>query len=124
MQYTYKIKKNAKEVGDVLVEKHGLCAVFSLRDLNREMRDAEKSIKELTANASLNNATMTNVLNNNDWIEPIIKKLDAKKLHAIQLYFTAKAKFDMYSDLAKQSKRALNTLKKEDKEVRAVVLKA
>lgn len=122
-KYTYSVKKRAKEVGDVLVAKHGLCAVFTLRDLNHEMNDAAKSLKEAEANAKLNAATMENVAVNNAWLVKIIKGLKPQQLHAMQMYFTARAKNQMYSQLADQSKRTLNALKREDKEVRALVTK-
>lgn len=121
--YSYKVKKRLKEVGDTVVEKHGLCATFTLRDLNRELIDAAKSIKEYESNANFNKAAMTNVANNNAWLVKIVGKLDAKKLHAMQLYFTSKAKHDMYADLTKQSKRTYATLKREDKTVRALITK-
>jgi hypothetical protein len=123
LKYSYKIKKKAKEAGDVIVEKHGLCTTFTLRDLNHELNDAVKGIREYEANAKFNGAAMENVLRNNAWLAKIIAGLDAKKLFAMQLYFTSKAKHGMYSDLTKQSKRTLATLRKEDKEIRALVTK-
>ena len=121
--YTYKIKKRAKEVGDTLVEKHGLCAEFTLRDLNREINDATRQHNEYEANAKVNKTIMDNVIKNNAWLEALVSGLTAQKLHAAQMYFNAKAKHGMYATLAKQSKKALATLKKEDSQVRALVTK-
>ncbi len=61
LKFIYKIKKKAKDKGDHRITKHGQVAEFSLREMNRNIEQVKKQVKEMEANAKLQNALAENI---------------------------------------------------------------
>ena len=101
MEITYKLaeeQKRGTSTDEVVIEEHGSVYPFTIRQVKENMAFSEKAIKELTANANLQEAIANNVLNNNE----DIKELSDEKLNAIAMYFEAKKLVKTYSDKCKE----------------------
>jgi hypothetical protein len=118
LTFTYKIKKKAKDKGDFRITKHGQMAEFSLRELNRNIEQVRKQVKEMEANAKLQGALLENIQRANPDLVAYMKKLSAKKRHALIMLSIQENKARQFKDQEKEAKRILRTITSEDKEVR------
>lgn len=118
LTFTYKIKKKAKDKGDFRITKHGQMAEFSLRELNRNIEQVRKQAKEMEANAKLQGALLENIQRANPDLVAYMKKLSAKKRHALIMLSIQENKARQFKDQEKEAKRILRTITSEDKEVR------
>lgn len=118
LNFTYKIKKRAKDKGDFRITKHGQMAEFSLRELNRNIEQVRKQAKEMEANAKLQGALLENIQRANPDLVAYMKKLSPKKRHALIMLSIQENKARQFKDQEKEAKRILRTITNEDKEVR------
>lgn len=116
--FTYTIKKKAKDKGDYCLEKHGLVAEFSLRELNRSIEQARKQSKEFEANARLQESLAENIRRSNPDLVAYMRKLSPKKRFSLTLLAIQENKAKQFKDQVKISKNILRTLVKEDEIVR------
>lgn len=98
--------------------KHGLVAEFSLRELNRAIEQARKQAKEFEANAKLQESLAENIRKANPDLVRYIKKLTPKKRHALTMLAIQENKAKQFGDQEKISRKILNNLLKENREVR------
>ena len=118
LKFTYKVKKRAKDKGDHRITKHGQVAEFSLRELNRNIEQVRKQVKEMGANARLQEALTENIRRANPDLVAYMKKLSSKKRHALIMLSIQENKTKQFKDQEKMSKSVLRTLVSEDKSVR------
>ncbi len=118
LTFTYKIKKRAKDKGDYRITKHGQMAEFSLRELNRNIEQVRKQAKEMEANAKLQGALLENIQRANPDLVSYMKKLSAKKRHALIMLSIQENKARQFKDQEKESKRILRMITSEDTAVR------
>ncbi len=118
LTFTYKIKKRAKDKGDYRITKHGQMAEFSLRELNRNIEQVRKQAKEMEANAKLQGALLENIQRANPDLVAYMKKLSAKKRHALIMLSIQENKARQFKDQEKESKRILRMITSEDTAVR------
>lgn len=116
--YKYSIKKKNKDKGDHRILKNGLVAEFSLRELNRAIEQARKQVREFEANARLQESLAENIRRANLDLVGYMKKLTPKKRHALKMLAIQENKAKQFKDQEKISRKILNNLLKEDKEVR------
>lgn len=118
LRFTYKVKKRAKDKGDHRITKHGQVAEFSLRELSRNIEQVRKQVKEMGANARLQEALTENIRRSNPDLVAYMKKLSPKKRHALIMLSIQENKTKQFKDQEKMSKSVLRTLVGEDKAVR------
>lgn len=118
LKFIYKVKKKAKDKGDHRITKHGQVAEFSLRELNRNIEQVRKQIKEMEANARLQESLAENIRRANPDLVTYMKKLSPKKHHALIMLAIQENKAKQFKDQEKISKSVLRTLVGEDREVR------
>lgn len=118
LKFTYTIKKKSKDKGDHRITKHGQVAEFSLREMNRNIEQVKKQVKEMEANAKLQNAMAENIRRANPDLVALIKKLTPKKRFALTMLSIQENKTKQFSDQYKISKSVLRSLILEDKTVR------
>ena len=118
IKFTYKIKKRAKDKGDFRITKHGQMAEFSLRELNRNIEQVRKQAKEMEANAKLQGALLENIHRANPDLVAYMKKLSAKKRHALIMLSIQENKARQFKDQEKEARSILRTIKSEDTAVR------
>lgn len=96
----FKLKENQTGVlpDDMIIEEHGTVFDFTLRQLKENIAYHAKAVKELSANAGLQEAIANNILKNNE----DIKEIAEEKLHAIAMYYEAKKQMKVYSDKCKE----------------------
>ena len=116
--YTYTIKKKAKDKGDYRLVKHGLVAEFSLRELNRNIEQLRKQVRELEANARLQESLAENIRRANPDLVRYMKNLTAKKRFILTLLAIQENKSKQFKDQEKSTKSVLNALLRENKEIR------
>ncbi len=93
-------------------------AEFSLRELNRNIEQVRKQAKEMEANARLQESLAENIRRANPDLVAYMKKLSAKKRHALIMLAIQENKAKQFKDQAKESKRILRMISSEDKAVR------
>lgn len=118
LKFNYQIKKKAKDKGDYRITKHGQMAEFSLRELNRNIEQIRKQVKEMEANAKLQEALADNIRRANPELMAYMKKLTPKKRHALIMLAIQENKARQFKDQEKEAKSILRTITNEDKEVR------
>jgi hypothetical protein len=118
LTFTYKIKKRSKDKGDYRITKHGQMAEFSLRELNRNIEQVRKQAKEMEANAKLQGALLENIQRANPDLVAYMKKLTAKKRHALIMLSIQANKARQFKDQEKEAKSILRMIKSEDTAVR------
>lgn len=118
LTFTYKIKKRAKDKGDHRITKHGQVAEFSLRELNRNIEQVKKQVKEMGVNTRLQEAFAQNIRRENPDLVAYMKKLSPKKRHALTMLAIQENKAKQFKDQEKMSKSVLRALVGEDGEVR------
>ena len=118
LKFIYKIKKKAKDKGDHRITKHGQVAEFSLREMNRNIEQVKKQVKEMEANAKLQDALAENIRRANPDLVAYMKKLSPKKRYALTLLAIQENKAKQFKDQYKISKSVLRSLTLEDKTVR------
>jgi len=118
LTFTYKIKKRSKDKGDYRITKHGQMAEFSLRELNRNIEQVRKQAKEMEANAKLQGALLENIQRANPDLVAYMKKLSAKKRHALIMLSIQANKARQFKDQEKEAKSILRMIKGEDTAVR------
>lgn len=116
--YAYSIKKKAKDKGDYRLTKHGLVAEFSLRELNRNIEQLRKQVRELEANARLQESLAENIRRANPDLVLFMKKLTPKKRFALTLLAIQENKAKQFKDQEKTTKGTLNSLVRENTEIR------
>lgn len=118
LKFTYKIKKKAKDRGDHRIVKHGQVAEFSLRELHRNIEQVKKAVKEMEANARLQNSLAENIRRANPDLVAYMKKLSPKKRHALTMLAIQENKAKQFKDQEKFSRSTLRALQTEDRTVR------
>ncbi len=118
LKFAYKVKKKAKDKGDHRITKHGQVAEFSLREMSRNIDQVRKQVREMEANAKLQEALAENIRRANPELLSYMKKLSPKKRHALIMLSIQENKAKQFKDQEKMSKSILRTLVSEDKEVR------
>lgn len=116
--YTYSIKKRAKDKGDHRLTKHGLVAEFSLRELNRNIEQLRKQVRELEANARLQESLAENIRRANPDLVRYMRKLTPKKRFALTLLAIKENKAKQFKDQEKTTKSILNSLIRENADIR------
>lgn len=118
LKFIYKIKKKAKDKGDHRITKHGQVAEFSLREMNRNIEQVKKQVKEMEANAKLQNALAENIRRANPDLVAYMKKLTPKKRYALTMLAIQENKAKQFKEQETMSKKVLRALTLEDKTVR------
>jgi hypothetical protein len=118
LAFTYKVKRKSKDKGDYRITKHGQVAEFSLRELNRNIEQIKKQVKEMSINARLQEAFAQNIRRENPDLEAYMKKLSPKKRFALTMLAIQENKAKQFKDQEKDSKRVLKMIMSEDKIVR------
>lgn len=118
LKFAYKIKKKAKDKGDHRITKHGQMAEFSLREMSRNIEQVCKQVREMEANAKLQEALADNIRRANPDLVAWMKKLSPKKRYALTMLAIQENKTKQFKDQEKMSKSILRALVSEDKEVR------
>lgn len=116
--FSYKLKKKAKDKGDHRITKHGQVAEFSLRELNRNIEQVRKQVKEMEANARLQEAFADNIRRSNPDLVAYMKKLSPKKRFTLTMLAIQENKSRQFKSQERESKSILKTLIREDKDVR------
>jgi hypothetical protein len=116
--FSYKLKKKAKDKGDHRITKHGQVAEFSLRELNRNIEQVRKQVKEMEANARLQEALADNIRRSNPDLVAYMKKLSSKKRFTLTMLAIQENKSRQFKSQEGESKSILKTLIREDKDVR------
>ena len=118
LAFKYQIKKRAKDKGDYRITKHGQVAEFSLRELNRQIEQAKKQLKEMQANAKLQEAFAQNIRRENPGIVAYMRKLSPRKRHALTMLAIQENKAKQFKDQENHARSILRCLLQEDKKVR------
>lgn len=116
--YTYSIKKKAKDKGDYRLTKHGLVAEFSLRELNRNIEQLRKQVREVEANARLQESLAENIRRANHDLVQYMKKLTPKKRFSLTLLAIQENKAKQFKDQERTTKSILNSLVRENTVIR------
>jgi len=83
----YKISKKAENPRESVIEMHGKPITFNLHQMQANIRNAEKTIVELDAQAKVNRAKMTNIEEHH----PFVKEMSEQDLFTAHMYQEAKA---------------------------------
>ncbi len=116
--FKYKIKRKSKDKGDHRITKHGQVAEFSLRELNRNAEQLLKQVREFDANAKLQESLTQNIRRANPDLVMYMKKLSPKKRFTLTMLAIQENKARQFADQTKQAKNILQTLIREDREIR------
>lgn len=118
LSFKYQIKKKTKDKGDYRITKHGQVAEFSLRELSRNIEQVKEQVKEMEANAKLQNALAENIRRANPELVAYMKTLTPKKRFTLTMLAIQDNKARQFKEQEKDSKRILATLESENKIVR------
>jgi hypothetical protein len=109
----YKIYKKNKDAKEVIIEKSGITAQFTINDIEKHEMYLEKSLKEVEGKLQIEEARSTNILNNNVFL----MKLSEEELNAAHLYFESMAFIATAKPKIKEIKDQIKSYKKEKEEI-------
>lgn len=109
----YKIFKKHKDSKEVIIEKSGITAQFTINDIERHEAYLDKALKELEGQSTLEDAKAQNIVTNN----PFLLKLSEKELHAAKMYFESMAFTATAKPKIKEIKDQIKSYKKEKEEI-------
>lgn len=119
--YQYKIVKKGKDQGDHRIEKHGLTAEFSLREMHSQIKDAETQVMQIQGGVKGIKVIVDNIKTHHPDIVKLIASLTPKKKHVLLEYATRYRKLQEYEAALKEAKAILKRLQDENKLVRKVL---
>lgn len=117
-KYTYKIVKKGKDQGDHLIEKHGLAAEFTLRDMHKAIKEAEAQVEQFKGAVKGVSVIVNNIKTHHKDIVKLVADLTPKKRFVLLEYATKLKKQKEYEAGLKESKAVLKRLTDENKLVR------
>lgn len=120
-KYKYTIVKKGKDQGDHRIEKHGLAAEFSLREMHSAIKDAEAQVGQFEGAMKGINVIIRNIREHHPDIVKLVAGLTPKKRHVLLEYATRLKKHKEYTGALKESRQILKRLTDENKEVRKVL---
>jgi len=103
-KYTLKENQNLEDKSNAIIVVTNATREFTLGEMNYNINNIKKVIKELSANASLQKAIADNVLENN---KELIESLTDEQMHAISMYFNAKKLLKEHSENLKKADEVL-----------------
>ncbi len=109
----YKIFKKHKDSKEVIIEKSGITAQFTLNDIERHEAYLAKTLKELEGQLSIEDAKAQNIATNNTFL----LKLSEKDLHAAKMYFESMAFISTAKPKIREIKDQIKSYKKEKEEI-------
>lgn len=116
MSLTYTVKPNTPEGEEATIVKTGHVHEFKLSEVNSNLIQIEKTIKETTAQMQLSGAEMTNIESHH----PFVKDFSDKELYTISLYYASKKlkdtcedKLKTFVEYAESEKEALIEIEKQ-----------
>lgn len=86
MKKQYKIKDTKEDPLDTVIERSGLTAEFTLRDLNTNIARADKVMKELQGKHDIESAKMANI----ESYHPFVKDMSDQDINTTHMYAEAK----------------------------------
>jgi len=114
MTNNYKIlKKNKENAIDSLIEKDGITAQFTARQVIQHEIQLNKQVLEMEGNIELHEAKTSNILSNN----PFLATLTEEQMHATHMYFESMAFIKGAKDKVKEIEKVLRQYKKEKAEI-------
>jgi ABC-type multidrug transport system ATPase subunit len=117
-KHTYEILEKNEDNRLTLIEKGNLTTKFSLKDLETNITDMEKTLKELNAKYNHDKLVKENIEENHPWV----KELDEMKLHTVYMYIEACEVVRQYEPKIKEFEVALEADKEEAEYIKANVL--
>lgn len=117
-KYKYVIVKKGKDQGDHRIEKHGLAAEFSLREMHKTIKDAEAQVGQFQGAVKGITVIVNNIKTHHPDIVKLVAGLSPKKRHVLLEYATRLRKQQEYQAGLKESKAILKRLNDENTEVR------
>lgn len=105
--YTYNKKKG-------IIEKHGFVPTFTLAEVNDSIESHKKTLRELQANASHQEAIMKNIETHHG---KVLAKLTEEQQFAVHMYMEAKVKLGKYASTIKAFKKQIKEDEAEVKEI-------
>lgn len=109
----YKISKKNKDPKEVIIEKSGITAQFTLNDIERHEDYLAKTLKEIEGQLAIEDAKSTNILSHNSFLV----KMSEKDLHACKMYFECMAFSSTAKPKIKEIKEQIKAYKKEKEEI-------
>ena len=119
--YKYKIVKKGKDQGDHRIEKHGLTAEFSLREMHSTIKDADAQVMQIEGGVKGVRVIVNNIKTHHPDIVKLVASLSPKKRHVLLEYATRLRKLKEYEGALKEAKTVHKRLIDENKLVRKVL---
>lgn len=116
--YKYKIAKKGKDQGDHRIEKYGLTAEFSLREMHSTIKDAETQVMQVEGAVKGVRVVVNNIKTHHPDIVKLVAGLSPKKRHVLLEYAVKYRKQKEYEGALKEAKLVLKRLKDENALVR------
>lgn len=91
-KFKYKIKKDNKDINQIVIEKSNISADFTIQDMKDEQLALMKYIKEFTANKEYKQVVVDNVAKHHKYVT----KFTDEELFTISMYHEAKDKVKQY----------------------------
>lgn len=120
-KYTYKITKRGKDTGDHEIEKVGVAANFTLRELHGLIKDAEAQTGQIEGGVKGVKVVVNNIRHHHPDIMKIVSGLSRKKKFILLDYAFRLRKLKEYEDALKEAKSIEKKLKDENAHVRKVL---
>jgi len=109
----YKIYKKNKDAKEVVIEKSGITAQFTINEIEKHESYLARTLKEIEGQLMLEDAKATNILNNNTFL----MKMSEEDIHAAHMYFEAMAFSVTAKPKIKEIKDQIKSYKKEKEEI-------
>lgn len=116
--YKYKIVKKGKDQGDHKIEKHGLAAEFTLREMHSAIKEAEGQVGQISGGVKGVKVIVNNIKTHHPDIVKLVAGLSPKKRFVLLEYATRLKKLKEYESALKEAKQVLKRLTDENKLVR------
>ncbi len=105
------------EIKDRVIEKRGHVVTFTMSQVEENMRQLQKTVKELEAKRELENAKMINI----EGFHPFVKDLSDQDLHTVSMYQQSKTFVKMCDEKLKEIKAQIENDAKEVEEIKAQI---
>lgn len=115
MPHSYRVVKESEDSKDSVIEKSGITAEFTIRDIEAEEASVAKKIVELKSMKQIRDAVMVNVGENH----PFVLDMSEEDRHAVHMYHEAFA----FSKIAQQEIDRYETALAESAAERAEITK-